>query len=96
MGDLIEELALQLNLGVFIADNVGNVDVAVNVIVHRFLPKEKDEVSPRRSRCLGYIINLAAKAFLLKNDCEAFIEDIDHAERATARDEANLAAEQVK
>lgn len=96
VGDLIEESALQANLGVFVGDNAGNNDIAVKAIVHRFMPEEDDEGSSRRVRCLGHIINLAAKAFLLGNDCEAFVDEIEVAERATARDRANLTAEQVK
>jgi hypothetical protein len=96
VGDLIEESAIQANLGVFVGDNASNIDVAVRALVHRFLPDEENEPHSRRSRCLGHIINLAAKAFLLGNDYEAFIDEIDTAERATTRDQANLAAEQAK
>ena len=50
----------------------------------------------RRSRCLGYIINLAAKAFLLRTDCEAFSDSIAMAEQAAIRDEKELADLQAK
>ena len=41
-------------------------------------------------------MNLAAKAFLLGANCNAFENEINIAEQATARDERNLAVEQAK
>ncbi|KAL2418216.1 hypothetical protein ABEF95_004870 [Exophiala dermatitidis] len=49
-----------------------------------------------RSRCLGHIVNLAAKAFLLGDDYDAFMDDVAVAEQATLRDEQLLAQEQAK
>jgi hypothetical protein len=59
-------------LGVWVGDNAGNVDTAIKVLVRDLLPQE---TYSRRSRCLGHIINLAAKAFLLGKDCEACEEE---------------------
>jgi hypothetical protein len=62
--------------------------------MRRLKPTETDRV--RRVRCCAHILNLAAKAFLLGDDCEAFEAAVDLAEQATVRDETNLAAEQAK
>ena len=93
VGDLIQWFELEQILGVFIGDNAGNVDTAVKALVRRF---RLDSSKGRRARCCGHIINLAAKAFLLGNDCEAFIDEIDAAEHRAARDEQYLAVQQAK
>ena len=87
---------MQKRLRVYVGDNASNINTAVRFLIRRFHPKEAKNLSVRRLRCFGHIINLAAKAFLFGNDCEAFIDDVEVAERATARDERYLAAEQVK
>ena len=62
--------------------------------MRRFRPNESE--TRRRSRCCGYIINLAAKAFLFGNDYNAFINDIERTEQAIAKDEQYLATEQAR
>lgn len=66
---VIQELKLDENIGVFVGDNAGNVDTAIDAIVRRLRPNEAPGL--RRSRCLGHIINLAAKAFIHGADVEA-------------------------
>jgi len=50
-------------LGYFIADNDGRNDTCIRAILKKHRLDIKDPNS-RRVRCLGHIINLAAKAFL--------------------------------
>ena len=67
------------SLGYFICDNAQSNDTAVLDILKSYgLAEEKDR---RRLRCLGYIVNLAAQAFLFGKYIEAFeesdLEDLD-------------------
>jgi hypothetical protein len=57
-------------LGVFVADNAESNDVAIQAILHQLRPELQPKL--RRSRCLGHIINLVAKAFLFGKSVEAF------------------------
>ena len=66
------------------------MDTAIKALVRRFrLSSDKG----RRSRCCGYIINLAAKAFLLGNACEVFVDEVDAAEHRAVRDKQYLVAQ---
>jgi hypothetical protein len=72
---VIQEYEIQDRLGVFVADNADSNDRAIAAILQHFgqLPANGD-ISSRRSRCLGHIVNLAAKAFLFGKDTQAFEE----------------------
>ena len=59
------------NLGVWVANNADSNDTAIAVMMKEIDSSIKD-IAPYRSRCLGHIINLAAKAFLFGKDSEAF------------------------
>jgi hypothetical protein len=59
------------NLGCFIGNNLATNNVAIRYILKKLRPDIKQPNS-RRVRCLGHIINLAAKAFLFGKDAEAF------------------------
>ena len=94
---LILELEINDKIGVFIGDNAGNIDTAVEAIVRRLRPSEVSNLGARRSRCLGHIINLAAKAFILGSDVEAFEDRVTLAAESDGRlgqEELNLAKEQ--
>jgi hypothetical protein len=91
---VIEDFEIEPKLGVFVADNATNNDTAIKALVSKFRPSERD-IRLRRSRCFGHIINLAAKAFLLGNNFEAFIDEVEVAERRANRDEQQLAREQA-
>lgn len=67
---VLKEYEVAPRLGVFIADNADSNDTAIRSILAQIRP-DLDHVS-RRARCLGHIINLAAKAFLFGSDTEAF------------------------
>jgi len=75
---LILWFEIEDKIGVWVGDNVGNVNTAVKALVRRFRPNESE--TGRRSRCCGHIINLAAKAFLFGNDYNVFIDDIERVE----------------
>jgi hypothetical protein len=61
-------------IGYFIRNNNRRNDITIRVILAYLRPNIKDPDS-RRVRCLGYIINLAAKAFLFGKDADAFEEE---------------------
>jgi hypothetical protein len=70
---------LQDKVGVFIGDNVGNIDTAVECLVGEFWLNEVG-IEARRARCFAYIINLAVKAFLFSKNCEAFMIEMNDLE----------------
>ena len=81
-GEDIAEVLIQVildysleRLGVFIADNVESNDTAIKHTLAVIEPQEYDW-GARRSRCIGHIINLAAKAFLFGQDIDAFEFDV--------------------
>jgi hypothetical protein len=57
-------------LSVFITDNAELNDTAIREILYQLRPELQPKA--RRSRCLGHIINLAAKAFLFGISTKAF------------------------
>ena len=59
-----------LNLGVFMADNAGSNDTAMEEILRVLGPGVT--VAEVRGRCLAHVINLVAKAYLFGKDAEAF------------------------
>jgi hypothetical protein len=69
--DVLKQYGLLKKLGVWVADNAESNDTAIKAIMKEINPQITD-ITPYRSRCLGYIINLAAKAFLFGKDFEAF------------------------
>jgi hypothetical protein len=69
---VLEEYGVTSRLGVFVADNAESNDTAIRAILTQLRPELN--VASRRARCLGHIINLAAKAFLFGSDTEAFDE----------------------
>jgi hypothetical protein len=70
------EMKILPKLGYFIADNASNNDTCIQAILAKHRPEIKDPNS-RRVRCLGYIINLAAKAFLFGKNADAFEDTTD-------------------
>ena len=82
----MEEFELEKRIRVFVGDNVGNINTTIKVIMMRFRPNEASSRC-RRARYFGHIINLAAKAFLLGNNYEAFSDKVLVAEQVIMRDE---------
>lgn len=84
MADIILETQHEFEiteLGYYVTDNHPANDLAVGKILSENAIPEK--VEQRRLRCLGHIVNLAAKAFLFGKDTEAF-EAEDYEELAAA------------
>lgn len=68
-------------IGYFVTDNTTNNDVAINIVLLHFFPQmDKKTRRARRLRCLGHVINPAAKAFLYGNDYAAFEQDIERSQ----------------
>ena len=67
---VLEEYEVSPRLGVFVIDNAESNDTAIRSILAQIRPELA--LTPRRARCLGYIINLVAKAFLFGSDTKAF------------------------
>jgi hypothetical protein len=88
---LIQELEIDAErVGVFVADNAANMTSTVRYLVKELHPHEvrpKREEPPRRVRCLGHIINLAAQSFLFGKDFEAFKEAIRLEEEVEGRND---------
>lgn len=75
---MIKDFELQDKIGYFITDNATNNDSAIDVVLAYFYPKmTKIQRENRRLRCLGHVINLAAKAFLYGTEFDAFEKDIE-------------------
>ena len=58
------------NLGIFMADNAGSNDTAMEEILRVLRPGVT--VPEVRGRCLAHVVNLVAKAYLFGKDAEAF------------------------
>ena len=55
----------------YIGDNTDSNDITLRAMLKDFLSSIK-QPETRRARCLGYIINLVAQAFLFSKDIKAF------------------------
>jgi hypothetical protein len=73
---LLKEMVEREKLGFFQGDNAGTNDTAIRCILQALRPDIRDP-GKRRVRCLGHIINLAARAFLFGKDAEAFEAQVD-------------------
>ena len=97
IGDMVASVMDEFEIlpprqGVFVADNARNCTTAIRSLVKHYHPTEPAD--GRRGRCLGHIINLAAQAFIYGGGNEAFVNDADHAEELSIRDQAAIAEEQ--
>ena len=73
--DVIKDYEIEKKLGIFMSDNVGENDLATKYTLEVIDPAETD-FSSRRARCIGHIINLAAKDFIFGKNVDAFEYDI--------------------
>jgi hypothetical protein len=80
---VIKQYGFASRLGVFVGDNVDSNDVAWKETLRQLAPY-RDPVSSR-SRCLGHIVNLAAKAFIFGKSVSAFEAVVDSVNEATSR-----------
>ena len=76
-------------IGVWVADNADSNDTAIKAILKVIDSRIKD-ISPYRSRCLGHIINLAAKAFLFGKETDAFEAITELVDDTTPMDSATM------
>jgi hypothetical protein len=90
---ILREYDITPKLGVFITDNAESNDTAIKAILSDIRPDLA--VFPRRARCFGHIINLAAKAFLFGTDIEAFETVVDQVSDDTAWDSKVIKDSQV-
>ena len=67
-------IGIKDRIGFFIRDNASLNNTAIRVILDKLRPDIKD-LDSRYIRCIGYIVNLAAKAFLFGKDADAFEEE---------------------
>jgi hypothetical protein len=72
---VLEEYKIGPNLGVFVADNADSNDTAIRAMLQVLRPDLN--IEDCRSRCLGHILNLAAKAFLFGKETSAFEDAVD-------------------
>ena len=77
---ILLEIGILLKLSYFIADNNGRNNIYIRAILRKYRPDIKNSDS-RRVRYLGYIINLAAKAFLFGKNADAFEDSTDAARK---------------
>jgi hypothetical protein len=66
---VITDFNLNGKIGHFISDNVGSNNLAIEAFCKELKLKN---LTARRLKCLGHIINLAAKAFLFNKEEGAF------------------------
>jgi hypothetical protein len=88
LASVIREFEIQDRIGYFISDNATSNDFAV---FHTCEELKLADFAHRRLRCLGHIINLAAKAFLFGTDSGSF--DFEISEMAKVRLEVRQALE---
>jgi hypothetical protein len=81
---ILDKYNIALNLRVFIADNVDLNNTAIRAILTAIRPDLK--LDTRRSRCLGHIINLAAKEFIFNREVDAFKSAVGQIDETEAID----------
>ena len=72
---IIEDYNLKDRIGYFMLDNIHSNDTCICEILAKLQPN----LNPKKCHlhCFGYIVNLAAKAFLFGKDPEAFEMEAD-------------------
>jgi len=76
--EVIKEYSLENRIRYFITDNATNNNTAVRLVLDELCPHlTAKQKKARRLRCLGHVINLAAKAFLYSREFDAFEKDIE-------------------
>jgi hypothetical protein len=75
--EILLKMVPPIKLGYFCTDNATTNDKTIAIIMERLRP-DIQHPQKRRVRCLGHIINLAAKAFLFGNDPASLEAEILH------------------
>jgi hypothetical protein len=81
---VLREYGIAENIGIFVADNVDSNDCAISCILDKL--QIDDYIENRRSRCLGHIINLVAKAFIFGQNTDAFETTVNAVNDSTPYD----------
>ena len=72
--DVLEEYEITAKTGYFIYDNASSNDAAVSTILKQIEPSiSTAEATARRLRCIGHIINLAARSLLDPSSSEVVV-----------------------
>jgi hypothetical protein len=90
--EVVTEYGFSKRLGVFVGDNADSNDTAWKATLSVLHP-DRDPMTSR-SRCLGHIINLAAKAFIFGKNVAAFEAVVDAVNDATPLDSPAMRAAQ--
>ncbi|KZL82707.1 transposase-like protein [Colletotrichum incanum] len=77
LANTLEEVIIQWGIshkiGALIADNASSNDTCLRSLFPRLSPSMTSrDITARRIRCFGHILNLVSKAFLFGNDAESF------------------------
>ena len=72
---VLEEYKISPNLGIFITNNADSNDTVIRVTLQVLRPDLN--IEDCRSRYLGHILNLAAKAFLFSKETSAFKDAVN-------------------
>ena len=91
---VLEEYKVSQNLGVFVTDNADSNDTAIRAILKSLRPDLN--ISDRRARCLGHIINLAAKAFIFSKGVTAFEASVNAAGESAEFDSDSMQQAQAE
>jgi hypothetical protein len=94
LSEVLLEYDLAEQFGFFMADNAETNDVAIKAVLSTLRPDVKD-FNSRRGRCIGHIINLAAKAFLFGQDTEAFENIVEGVNESTPLDSERMRTAQI-
>ena len=90
--EVILEFGFSKQLGVYVGDNADSNDTAWKAVLSVLHPDRDPKAS--RSRCLGHIINLAAKAFIFGKNVAAFEAVVDAVNDTTPQDSPAMRAAQ--
>jgi hypothetical protein len=92
MISVLQDYELSPNIGVFVTDNVNSNNSAIKVTLSVLRPDL--DARTYRSRCFGYIINLAAKAFIFSKDIAAFKDSLKFEDETAPPDSDKMKAAQ--
>lgn len=86
--EVLEEYEITHNVGYFVCDNASSNDAAVSAVLKALKPAiSAVDITARRLRCIGHIINLSARSLLDPSGSELAIatEELDFEETAVER-----------
>jgi hypothetical protein len=88
MADMLKEWEVDQQLGTLVADNATNNDTCGQELFQRLQPSlSPRDITHRRIRCYGHILNLVGRAFLYGEDSEAFEQESQLLEAADLYDD---------